>query len=194
MRFVQTTLDNVAVGGTFYGRVSKERYTKVGCSRVRAEEGSGKGDIWNWITDVTVLVEAPKTPPSKRLVRTTFDNVPVGGTFYGPAREERYTKISSISSRKEEGFCKGYIFNWRRDNIFLVEAPQAHLPQQDEMSDNSADDNKRKLWHRCCLCEHGPDGGCEDACDDCDGGYSEWKPDKAMLAWHEDMMIKGKPR
>jgi hypothetical protein len=117
------------------------------------------------------------------LVKTTFDKVPVGGTFYGPARKERYTKISSISSSKEEGFCKGYIFNWRGDNIFLVEEPQtpataAHVKEQ-------------KPWHVCYLCEHGPDYGVLEACDSCKD-YSKWEPRKAMLEWHKDMMVKEK--
>jgi dCMP deaminase len=54
---------------------------------------------------------------------------------------------------------------------------------------NSADNNERKLWHRCCLCAHGPDGGCEDVCDDCDDDYSEWKPCKAMLVWYEHQRL-----
>jgi hypothetical protein len=112
MKLIQTTFDKVPVGGVFYGHVSKERYTKIGCSKVRAEEGSGKGDIWDWRVDVTVLIEAPQTPSSK----------------------------------------------------------------------------ERKPWHTCYLCEHGPPRSPCRSCED----YNEWEPRKAMLEWHEDMMIKEK--
>jgi dCMP deaminase len=47
-----------------------------------------------------------------------------------------------------------------------------------------------KVWHLCNLCEHGPEGGLENACDSCSDVYSEWKPNKAMLEWHKDMLAK----
>jgi hypothetical protein len=61
MKLRQTTLDKVPVGGTFYGKGSKDRYTKTGRVTIRPEEGPGKGDMWIMKEDSTVLVEAPKT-------------------------------------------------------------------------------------------------------------------------------------
>jgi dCMP deaminase len=60
---------------------------------------------------------------------------------------------------------------------------------------HSADDNEEKLWHRCHLCEYGPDGGLDAACNGCGDEHNgriitKWKPDKTMLAWHEHMLAK----
>jgi hypothetical protein len=188
MTLIQTTLDNVPVGGTFYGKGSKDRYTKIGHTKVRPEEGPGEGDMWIMKEDSVVLIEEYKTPPSKQLVRTTFDNIPVGRTFYGSTREEKYTKISSISSRREEGFCKGHIFNWRGYKIFFVEAPQTPPSQQDEIWYDSlaaAPVKERKPWHVCFLCLHEPYGS-DGPCSGCNEG-SEWSPCKLMLEWHKSL-------
>jgi hypothetical protein len=138
------------------------------------------------------------------LVKTTLDTVPIGGVFYGHVSGERYTKINHTKVRSEEGHDKGEILSWDEDYTVLVsvEAPQAHPPQQDEIwydflavRNNSADDNEEKSWHRCHLCEYGPDGGLDAACNGCGDEHNgriitKWKPDKAMLAWWEDMLAK----
>jgi hypothetical protein len=66
MELIQTTLDNVPVGGILYGYSSGERYTKIGCGKVRPEEGPDKGELLFWGEDYWVLVEAPQTPPSQQ--------------------------------------------------------------------------------------------------------------------------------
>jgi hypothetical protein len=113
-----------------------------------------------------------------KLRQTTLDKVPVGGTLYGYSSEDRYTKIGFGKVRPEEGPDKGELLFWGEDYWVLVEAPQT--PPLREW----------KPWHTCYLCEHGPPRGPCRSCED----YNEWEPRKAMLEWHEDMMIKGKPR
>jgi hypothetical protein len=100
MKLVETTIGEVPVGGTFYGKGSKDRYTKIGRVAVRPEEGPGKGDVWIMKEDSTVLVEAPQPPTSQQ------DEIWYDSLAAAPVKERKPWRTCFLCEyRQDEGAC-----------------------------------------------------------------------------------------